>query len=342
MPHSGGGGSHSGGSHGGSHRSSGSGRRSARVSNKPFIGCRTFVIYRKNKPPKMIYSDSDYNKPVTMAQIITSILISGIFAIFIFIFMIASIIIMFDFGHEPITPPIDTEIKIIDDYGLINESDKDELMSSLIQFYKTTGVVPAVEFTTDETWNGDYLSCENFAYNEYVTNFSDEKHMLIVYSYGYVNEETGFNEFHWESMYGDELGRAVTESDETEMTSIMQRNLTVANGSDVAHAIAISFDELTVQVSDTGVHIGDLNKILTGAVLFLFGIFFLIILIGPNVTDIQKYIKQKNGQIYEVYQGMLQKSCEYCGCMYIVGTISVCPHCGAAIPAFNSGFPNMY
>ena len=68
MPHSGGGGSHSGGSHGGSHRSShrssrSGGGGSVRTSSKPFSGCRTFVVYRNKKTTKMIlYGQTVCNK----------------------------------------------------------------------------------------------------------------------------------------------------------------------------------------------------------------------------------------------------------------------------------------
>lgn len=201
MPHSGGGGSHSGGSHGGSRRSSRSGGGgSVRTSSKPFSGCRTFVVYRNKKPTKMIYSNSEYNKKVSLGELIFTCIFFGLFSIVPAIIMFFSFNFMIDLGHKPINPPVDTKIQIIDSYDFITPEEENKLMISLEHFYDTTGVVPAVEFTKDEVWSEDYLSCESFAYNEYVTNFNDEKHVLIVYCYGYSNEETGFNEFHWESM----------------------------------------------------------------------------------------------------------------------------------------------
>lgn len=337
MPHSGGGGSHSGGSHGGSHSSSHSGGSgsSSRTSSKPFKGCRTFVVYNKRKQPKMVYSNTDYNREISLGELIFSCIFTGIFALFPILMMVGSFALMLQFGHKPITSPTDTEIQIIDNYNLVTQTEKEELRESLTRFYEITGAVPAVEFTTDDTWYDDYNTCEDFAYNEYVTNFSDEKHVLIIYSYGYSNEETGFNEFHWESMYGDELGRAVTTKDETTMLSIMQKNLTKANGHNVAHAIALSFDELSEQVSDTSIHFAERDMIITGLFLFFFAVLFLLIILIPIISTIKKYKLLKNGCIHEVYKGMLQKNCAYCGCMYIVGTISSCPHCGAAIPAFD-------
>ena len=340
MPHSGGGGSHSGGSHGGSHRSShrssrSGGGGSVRTSSKPFSGCRTFVVYRRDKPTKMIYSNSEYNKKMSLAELVFTCVFFGLFGMVPLFITVASIFLMVDFGRKPINPPVDKEIQIMDPYDLVSTAEEKELMISLERFYDTTGVVPAVEFTTDETWDYDYVSCESFAYNEYVTNFVDEKHVLIVYSYGYANEETGFNEFQWESMWGDEVGRAIRQRDEQAMTSIMQRNLTRANGNGVASAIGVSFDELNEQVSDTGIGFAEPGMVATGLGLFFMGTIFTTVIIFTIVSSIKKYKNVKKGRVHEVDKGMIQLNCEFCGCMYISGTISVCPHCGAPIPAYN-------
>lgn len=66
---------------------------------------------------------------------------------------------------------------------------KENLSETLTQFRDKTGIIPSVEFVDDIDWAEDYglNNMENFAYNEYITKFSDEYHLLIVYSYSDIN-----------------------------------------------------------------------------------------------------------------------------------------------------------
>ena len=68
MPHSGGGGSHSGGSHSSSHSSGGSHSRgsSYRASSTPFAGSRTYIVYNNSSSPRVVYSNNpDYKEGVS-------------------------------------------------------------------------------------------------------------------------------------------------------------------------------------------------------------------------------------------------------------------------------------
>ena len=69
MPHSGGGGSHSGGSHSSSHSSGGgshSNGPSYRESSTPFAGSRTYIVYNNTSSPRVVYSNNpDYQEGVS-------------------------------------------------------------------------------------------------------------------------------------------------------------------------------------------------------------------------------------------------------------------------------------
>lgn len=88
MPHSGGGGSHSGGSHssshsggGGSHSGGGSGR-SYRHSDTPFTGSHPFVVYSRTRRPRIVYSDNPhYSEEMTKGQCIICVIFGLWFAI---------------------------------------------------------------------------------------------------------------------------------------------------------------------------------------------------------------------------------------------------------------------
>ena len=99
----------------------------------------------------------------------------------------------------------DDTVYIYDDYDYITDAQEQELIETLEDFRNKTGVIPSVEVTQDDYWMRNYTSMENFAYDEYVSRFDDEYHLLIVYSFGYEDTSTGFNEFHWHVMWGDVL-----------------------------------------------------------------------------------------------------------------------------------------
>lgn len=248
------------------------------------------------------------------------------------------IIVILCFGYqngvrETVAPPeTDRTVYIYDEYDLVSESDEKSLKKTLEMFRIKTGIIPAIEFTVDEKWNVKYPYMEHFAYNEYIRQFSDEYHLLIVYSYGPVNPKTDFHEFHWESMWGDNLSKTASEQEEQYLASIMQENLTRANGKDVASAIGTSFDDFYEHLNRKQYH---LTKGMICVCLFLLmhgGVFAGVGLSEP-IKVVKKYSTgKKNGEeTYKIKGNPVALKCEYCGTKYYKGTIGNCKNCGAPL-----------
>lgn len=342
MPHSGGGGSHSGGGHhGGSHHSSGSRTSSGsniRISDTPFTGCHTYAVYDKTGASRLVYTNkSNYRAEMTKSDLVFPSIFGAVFmlpGVIEFIVLICILVSCFHVGVRATKLPsyVDSDVCIIDTYDLVSAEEEAELKETLEDFRDKTGIIPAVEFTTDEFWMQDYYDMESFAYNEYVCNFYDEYHLLIVYSYGEENQDTGFNEFHWESMWGDDLGKTAKTSDEDYLADRIQANLSRANGEGVAEAIGTSFKEFFVRLDSTGFRIEDDQIFLCLFMVVHGGIFFAIGL-GVLLSSVKKYKKSKEkGEITYKINGEVEiLKCEYCGTTYYRGTIGNCPNCGAPL-----------
>jgi len=340
MPHSGGGGSHSGGSHsGGSHSSShgGSGGSSTRVSSTPFKGCHTYVVYEKNGNSKLVYSDSgNYHEEFTKGQAIASAIFGCIFMIPGLLELIAIICILVSSIHLGVRPTklpeyVDKEVYIYDEYDYVSELEEAKLIASLEDFRDKTGIIPAVEFT-DMTWEQDYNSLENYAYDKYVNNFYDEYHLLIVYSYGEENPNTGFNEFYWESMWGDDLGKTASSSDEDYLKNRLQAHFSRANGKNVADAIDKSFGEFFLSLDKAGFRF-DSDKLFVVLFMLVHGGAFFAAGFAVTKASIKQYKESKEGgKVTCKIKGEPEPmACEYCGTTYYKGTIGNCHNCGAPL-----------
>ena len=216
MPHSGGGGSHSSGSHHSSHHSSShssggshsSGRGTVKVSSQPFAGSHTFVVYDKSGASSLVYSSSSGYKAEgdTLSLVSTIIfcllfIIPGALAVIAGIFLMFSQALSFGMTKTKLPSSIDDAVYIYDRYDYLSEDSENELKGILEDFRDETGIITSIEIIDDELWQKNYADLEAFAYDSYVTKYDDEYHLLIVYSYGYADESTGFNEFNWESMW---------------------------------------------------------------------------------------------------------------------------------------------
>lgn len=345
MPHSGGGGSHSGGGHsggghsGGSHSSgSGGGGRSVRVSSTPFSGCHTYAVYDKQGNSKIVYSDSsNYHVEKTKKDLISGTIFGSVFMIPGIVELIVIIVLFiscFHLGVRKTNVPksVDNTVYIYDYMDMISDEEEVTLQETLEEFRDKTGIIPAVEFTVDELWNYDYEDMEAFAYNEYVTTFDDEYHLLIVYSYGAVNDATNFNEFHWESMWGDNLSKTASSKDEKYLAKKIQANLTKANGSEVANAIGISFDKFYGRLNEKGFRFDSGKLIISLFLLVHGGIFFAAgLLIVVSTRSDYKMSKESGEATYKIKGVPEVMQCSYCGTSYYKGTIGSCRNCGASI-----------
>ncbi len=336
MPHSGGGGSHSGGG-GGGHSSGGS---STRVASAPFKGSHTYVVYDNTGASRLVYANSkDYHAEVTKKSLISnSIILTVFFAIpgfCVFVFGIISMITSLHFGMSKTDYPsrIDDTVYIFDDYDLVSDKEEQRLIETLEEFRDNTGVIPAVEFTYDDFWMGNYNGdMEPFAYNEYVTNFDDEYHLLVVYSYGYEDAQTGFNEFHWNAMWGNDLGKTIFSDDEVYFGDDLQKQFSIANGKNVSTAIETSVVNLYMRLTESFFRL-DKGSLISGVGCLIWGLLFGGAGVAAVLSTISGYKKSKaKGEVTYKIKGTPQiGKCKYCECTYYLGTVGTCVHCGAPL-----------
>lgn len=330
MPHSGGGGSHGSGFHGGGFGSSGRSVYTNRRSHAYFPGARTFVSYRSGKP---VYTYADYSlipEKVTEEKCRDTVVISLI------AFAVCAILIFCSFiPPKPIIIDYDDKIVITDNIGVIeNES---YLSKELNSFKKKTGVAPAVITVNNEEWQEKYYDdLSRYAYDLYVNNFEDEKHCLIIYSEP-AEKDPNFNDWYFETMIGDDTGRIFTEGKETFLAKELQKNLSDESldfDESVAHAFNACAKKITTYPTYRGDFLSD-SAFLAFILILIFGFFLLTTLLKRR--EYKKYIENPN--IFEIMNvdntQIKEDTCEYCGGLYVVGTVLSCPHCGAVIPPHN-------
>lgn len=160
MPHSSGGGSHSGGSHssGGSSyssHSSGGGSSSGyhsnrRTSSTPFPGSKMYLYYQ-DRQPRFIYSNYDIRKR-EISGIIASLFVLVILFVPIFVMCIVGMVISFK-KPEKISYYNNKKPDIIIEDNLGIFEDEKSLKRAMKDFFDETGIVPAVITVRNEDWN---------------------------------------------------------------------------------------------------------------------------------------------------------------------------------------------
>lgn len=220
----------------------------------------------------------------------------------------------------------DDTVIVYDDFDYLSDSEENELLAVLGDFRDKTGVIPSVELTNDDYLSQNYGNMENFAFVEYVTHFKDEYHLLIVYSYGHTDEETGFNEFCWHVMWGDDLGKTITYSDEEFLGDTLQKEFESANGQNVSAAIVDSLNILYDRLINKTVNVGGYFMAAFGAIIVSMGIW-------GAICEVKAYMKSKEmGEVTYLIEGdPIKKTCKHCGCMYYEGTINLCLQCGTPV-----------
>ena len=347
MPHSGGGGSHSGGSSGG-HSSGGgshSGGSSYRSSSTPFTGSSTYIVYNNAHGPRIIYSDNPHyregmNKYDYIGTMIAGCLfmIPGIIALIV---ALATLFSAFSIGYTKTKLPdfVDKNIVIEDESRHLARNEKENFSKTLTKFLDKTGIIPSVEFVDDADWVEDYglNNMENFAYNEYVTKFSDEYHLLIVYSYSDINQKTGFTEYYYHTMWGDNLGKTAKEKDEKKLLKLLERNLAIANGKNVGSAVDTTFDEYLDYFESKTISVD--TSLLFGSIgCFVWGLAFAGAGFSITRGAKQQYLdsQTQNIKTYKINGKPTMKKCEYCGRSYVVDENGIpcettCRGCGAPL-----------
>ena len=237
MPHSSGGGSHSGGYHGGGHHGGGS-FHSSSYSNRSYTShhrsthhSRRYVYYHRNKP-EYIYAGTDFKPGFT-------------------VFKVLIILILFGAGFFTLRKAIphvprysDHKIVIKDEVNVIGN--KDAIMPELEAFQKKTGITPSVITIPNEEWMSSHASLEDYAYDRYLSEFSDEMHWLIVYSEPAAKQSKRMY-WYWEGMQGDNTDDVLTPSYASLFNSTLQTYLNSDESFDTS--VSRSFAYLTSNIS---------------------------------------------------------------------------------------------
>ena len=245
MPHSAGGGSHGGGGHGGGGYHGGGSGSGNRISTHYFAGARRFRRhYTDGRPDEYVYATG---KPAKAG--LSSVIILCVAAGF---FMFSSMFGIVGNVPKKLKTKYWDAPRVYDDVDLI--ANDEELESILMEYCDTTGICPVIYTTFNEEWEyneGDtfsYADLESYAFDKYVTNFSDEQHLVIVYSVpmddaiALYNGEKFVPDYQWEAIQGDETDPIITEMLFRKFTERVQDKLEA--GEDPGEAFGFAFTKL--------------------------------------------------------------------------------------------------
>jgi len=316
-----------------------------RVSKTSFVGSKKYVR-RTNGVTEYLYataSPSTYTGGAG-ARFLTIILTMFKWLNLAMLVMLIGTFIYYSVGVGKINADYNKRIVIVDSAAVF--SDTAELEKSLANFLEVTGVCPSVMTVNNEDWQSYYDALENYAYDLYVNSFDDEYHWLIVYSQP-KNPDENFNDWYFEGMQGDKVGRVVTSTMAATMVDDLQRGFTKTSVSP-EQAVADAFDNAADYWADISSPTFEgstsiLIAIIPFAVLAALPILLLRLLKKRVSKKYSGYVldKGKNSgeeipdaqtQIH-VAAASRQRNCEYCGSLYHVGQDNFCPQCGAPISA---------
>lgn len=329
MPHSSGGGSHGGGSHysggssGGYRSSSGSSGSSVdvvKVSRKPYNGCVKYVYYSRGGTLRYIYADRKPSKPDLGVTIVIA-LILGFIALGI-AWTLLEVGLYMPKALE--VSSYASGIMIEDEVGVINEEDEDELEQALEAFLDNTGVSPTVKIVYNDTWDDDYDSLEIYAYSEYLRMYDDEKHWLVVISLPEDYETMDFVDWQWEGMIGDDCYPAISTDMENRFTDTVHKHMLRSCVDDIGENLADAYMEFNGFCMEMDISYG---FVIAAGILVLMYLAILWFMINEHIKESVCY------KAVAVPHNALEENCEYCGNLYIHGTVLDCPKCGAPIKA---------
>ena len=349
MPHSSGGGSHSGGSHHSSHSGSGSGGHSSHPVYDHYVPGTNRYVYYKNKRPHYYYSDRVYRN-TNNANIP--------FMIFFMVFWATvSIPFYLNIVHIPkkVVTDYNTSIVIEDTIDVLTSAEEDDLYRKFTEFQEKSGVTPALVTVSNSEWQGYYNDLERYAYDRYVNLFPDEKHWLIVYStddgssiYNAGNEigkgvkrtgNTSFEGWYFEGMQGDLTDNILTSDLTNEFDDRVTRNLTARSRYTVGEAFSEGFTYINANCMKTTFHLEILLFMLIHSGMGIGIPLFLIMQTLKTKYDPDTILKEQATLCPSATDTLMEDTCEYCGGVYIHGLHTSCPHCGAPIKAKYTGQP---
>ncbi|MBR2523208.1 MAG: hypothetical protein IKE53_02070 [Clostridiales bacterium] len=328
MPHSSGGGSHSGGSHGGSSRSSsrssgrsgsrgGSGGRSDHVGTRAFPGASRYVYY-SGKKPHFFYANYDVRKG-SKSDLIVKILIVVLFVIPLTV--MPFVLSYFAGVNRPERLDYIYNYKCVIEDNLDVLDNEDELEDVFQDFFDETGIAVSVITVPNSEWQGKGQTLEQYAYDQYLEHFNNEYYWLIVYSSATTGD--GFDDWHWEGMQGDNTDPVLTPELARGFNENFQKRLT-QNKYSVGQALAMSFEELTPKMMKA-----TYNYMMIGIIFACFAPFIILVISMAGFHPVLSAHYKKAIECSTKYVD--QEACEYCGGVYVVGLHTNCPHCQALL-----------
>lgn len=339
MPHSSGGGSSHGGSHsgGGSFHSSGGGSSHGGSSSgssapKPEVyshyapGRHVYVRY-DGGVPRYMYGNYSYGR--MRRGNIVGVVIGLVFAAFLAAaFVIPGIgYIIADFRPPARLTSGEEPVIIVDETGAFTDAEEADIEDAAERYYDLTGIPIYIHVISEETFEAaEKDSLEVYAYYDYVRNFSDESHWLLVLED--VDRDAG--EWEFEGMQGDDTDEWLTYEATDEFNDDLTSALWRSDGT-YGEAFATAIDEL----ADRGFSV-DWDDIGETALIIAFPTLTAVVIVACSISELKENKKtadQLKGY-HEVkteamgQNGPVLVTCPWCGGTYVFGETS-CPHCNA-------------
>lgn len=328
MAHSGGGGSHSGGSHGGggshsSHGGSGSSGSSGKTSSTYFSGARTFYVYnKKTHSGQLKYANYNY-KTGGIIECFIPLLVGVIEYVIMLGILVSSLSGVVKYKTNT---PNEANPCIVDSVNMLTTYETEDLTNSMRNFQKSTGITPIVVLNKCSNCDWFYSEFADYAIEEYYARVTDETYMLVLYISDDTATQGDFNEYYYETVWGDDTVHTFGSYGEDQFLNILQGQLHLSNDKEVASALCNTFDK-------TGAEWRSYKNIDFGFVPVV-GFFILHggVFLWTGLKGIIDVYKKKN--LYEIKElrGPTElMHCAYCGVGYPEGIYGTCPHCGAPL-----------
>lgn len=290
MPHSSGGGSHGGGSHGGSH-----GRSGPRISSHYFAGSRRYRRHHiSTGRDEYIYASSRPQR----ASLSTIVFLGVMLAVFLgaFGFGAQSQVPHKLKGHYLDMPAIHDDVELF--------ANDEDLQDAIDEYYEITGICTVFYTVYDEMWEDEYNDLESYAFDKYVSNFSDEEHWVFVYSIPVRDTVTSpdarpgrIPDYKWEAIQGDNTDPIITESMFSKFTDRVQESL--ENGDDPSDAFTDAFAYASKR-AESMLTPGNPSRIAHAVTFYIPVLLVAGIFVPVIISAIKKYKQDKDVEYEEV------------------------------------------
>ena len=145
-----------------------------------------------------------------------------------------------------------------------------------------------------------------------------------------TNSNREWEDWYYEGMQGDNTSSIITTSIGEKFTDRVVDNLTARSKMSIADSFIDSFD----YIESNGLMGKDASYdlIVVSIILLAFSVYTFY---GSVVEPYVQY--NKNKDYIECPKGKpIEDTCDFCGGVYVIGSVNSCPHCGAILPAHDS------